>query len=556
MVRQKIDSLTSLRLFAAAAIVAYHARGHFGLSPDFLVPFELSQGVSFFFVLSGFILAFVYPDLEAAGATGKFFRARFARIWPLHLATLLLFVRLLPQFTHATPGALWAYLALVQGWIPKQSWFFSFNAVSWSLSTEAFFYFAFPFLIKDFAKTWAAKVCFCFAIIVILTAIANGLQLPVSAPDSVSIYGLMYINPLSRLLEFVLGMSAAHLYSKYLVGREAPLIVGLGVEISALASVYLLTFNTFSISNWMALLPYVGEAGRVWLVHCGLPVFSFASLIVAMAWGRGPISRILCLRPLVFLGEISFAAYLLHYLFLQYYITHFASEQGPWPLTLYVTILLVSSFIFWSLIEVPCRQLIVQGPKALVRPRLASVLASVLALSGLFALCFAIWSGASLERISENAPAIKGALSRGGNFAFGEELILRGTQCRPTKSGLHVTLYWQSLRRQKVKNYIEVKFLSADNVLVGSKSYRQSLREEVVKQDDCFKNEIFIPAGQLVNVQYLAFGLQHLTGESPPARLLKAGLAGAAERPKIYQGMVEVQLGPTTVACKQTKHAL
>ena len=57
-INKKLDALTSLRFIAATMIVFYHMKGFalFGFSgPSFL-----AQGVSFFFVLSGFILAYVY----------------------------------------------------------------------------------------------------------------------------------------------------------------------------------------------------------------------------------------------------------------------------------------------------------------------------------------------------------------------------------------------------------------------------------------------------------------------------------------------------------------
>ena len=80
----RIESLTPLRFFAAVLIVLHHGREQFAIG----------QGVSFFFVLSGFILAYAYPRLEGHREVLTFLRARIARIWPAHGATLVLaFVR-------------------------------------------------------------------------------------------------------------------------------------------------------------------------------------------------------------------------------------------------------------------------------------------------------------------------------------------------------------------------------------------------------------------------------------------------------------------------------
>lgn len=60
---QKLDALTSLRFFAAGAIVLHHISGTMGIPR--IEGYNLAQGVSFFFVLSGFILLYVYPHLES-----------------------------------------------------------------------------------------------------------------------------------------------------------------------------------------------------------------------------------------------------------------------------------------------------------------------------------------------------------------------------------------------------------------------------------------------------------------------------------------------------------
>src|SRR5438309_3517405 len=92
----KLHALTSLRFFAAAMIVMLHAQGYFGEIPV-LGHFVLTQGVCFFFVLSGFILTYAYPALDRAG-TMRFLVSRLARIVPLHLVALLLYVLILPAW--------------------------------------------------------------------------------------------------------------------------------------------------------------------------------------------------------------------------------------------------------------------------------------------------------------------------------------------------------------------------------------------------------------------------------------------------------------------------
>src|SRR4029077_17422654 len=99
-----LNGLTSLRFFAATMIVIGHGSGEFGfhLSPDSL--FALNSGVSFFFVLSGFILYYNYPALPNRSAVSAFYAARFARIWPLHIFALILVLIAFPSVAWVQPG--------------------------------------------------------------------------------------------------------------------------------------------------------------------------------------------------------------------------------------------------------------------------------------------------------------------------------------------------------------------------------------------------------------------------------------------------------------------
>ena len=396
--------------------------------------------------------------------------------------------------------------------------------------------------------------------------LGNWLHLSVMPSNHLTNYWLMYINPLSRLFEFVLGMTAAHLYGKYLIKRDTKPAVALCCELLALALVYLMMLKTVKIADYLVRLPYVQEGGRVWLEHCGVPLLSFALLIVVMAWGRGPIARVLRIKPLVFLGEISFSIYLLHRILLEFYWEHFAHEHGPGPIAIYLAVLLALSFLFWSLIEVPCRQLIVRPRGGLPRPTLASSLAAGLALAFVTAAWFGIWSGAPLERLdlaavraelqAERAPDGAHIVARKklGDIAFGDELLLLGTKTRRNAQGLTMTVYWQAMRQQTLNFIIGFKLLSESNALVGVKFFRQSLREEEVEAGECFKNEFFVPASELTYVNSFAFRPKSPTGVAPPARIIR--VQSGAEAPKICDGFVAVKIAPSVVAGKDAGPAL
>jgi peptidoglycan/LPS O-acetylase OafA/YrhL len=154
----KIHALTSLRFFAALFVVCYHTIWTFlpeiqrgGLLGRFLNLGNTS--VSFFFLLSGYILGVVYLRRGRPVALGDFYRARFARVYPLFLLTLLLdtpsvFLRSIPRLGLAgaesnTAIAFGGAAVMLQGWRMQ---FCYIDYPNWSLSVETLFYLIFPFL--------------------------------------------------------------------------------------------------------------------------------------------------------------------------------------------------------------------------------------------------------------------------------------------------------------------------------------------------------------------------------------------------------------------------
>ena len=83
--KEKIYTLTSLRFFAAAFIVVGHGGNLPGFEPFRFLGFNLNNAVSFFFVLSGFILSFSYYNMDVKKEFRSFIIARFSRVYPAHL---------------------------------------------------------------------------------------------------------------------------------------------------------------------------------------------------------------------------------------------------------------------------------------------------------------------------------------------------------------------------------------------------------------------------------------------------------------------------------------
>jgi peptidoglycan/LPS O-acetylase OafA/YrhL len=105
-----------------------------------------SAGVSFFFILSGFVLTWSARPNDTARA---FWRRRFAKIYPNHFVTFLgaAGILILKGLGIGVLAAV-ANLLLIQAWIPSASIYFGMNTPSWSLACEAFFYAMFPLIYK------------------------------------------------------------------------------------------------------------------------------------------------------------------------------------------------------------------------------------------------------------------------------------------------------------------------------------------------------------------------------------------------------------------------
>jgi peptidoglycan/LPS O-acetylase OafA/YrhL len=167
-VKHYLTTLTPLRGIAALLVVIFHANLQFPIMPPGYTHL-ISSGwlwVDFFFVLSGFVIAYAYGDefrdSLSRGSYWQYIRSRFARIYPLHLFTLVwalivsLIIRSLatgldPFFAAIfNPAAAPACLLLIQSlnlYITAP-----LNTPSWSLSTEWWVYMVFPLLMPLFAR--------------------------------------------------------------------------------------------------------------------------------------------------------------------------------------------------------------------------------------------------------------------------------------------------------------------------------------------------------------------------------------------------------------------
>jgi peptidoglycan/LPS O-acetylase OafA/YrhL len=227
--RYPLPILTSLRLFAAAEVVIFHYA-----DKDHLFPFysELFNGwtgagyqaVTFFFVLSGFILTYVYSSTNENTpitiSAREFLKARIARISPAYFLALGL---ALPAFVYsAFISKLLAFDVFVAGvfLVPTflQSWYpptaFAWNGPAWSLSVEMLFYVSFHFLCRIGQHFTRNVFLVLFYLIVVTAAILRQLWLPFPPLEELNSW---YFNfgayfPIFHLPQFLFGVALGRVY--------------------------------------------------------------------------------------------------------------------------------------------------------------------------------------------------------------------------------------------------------------------------------------------------------------------------------------------------------
>jgi peptidoglycan/LPS O-acetylase OafA/YrhL len=300
----QLSSLTPLLGVAALWVVIFHFCWHIPTIHPERYTGAVYKGylaVDVFFVLSGFVITHVYKDGFARRVTAwryrNFLKARVARLYPLHVAVLLLFVATaiaeraatyalngsfdpIPLVGERSLSGFFANLVMLQGlWARQLSW----NDPAWSISLEFLAYLLFPLL---FPVLWRARRvgkaaigCLLLAVLVWLAYCTGDYFNQWNGPYAI----------LRCLTEFLVG---SLLYSVYQSGLFAPVLASDG----ALLAVALL----------------LGA-----LLHIAAPdlgiIALFPLLILAAVRNTGHCARLLNSAPLLWLGDISYSLYLLHW---------------------------------------------------------------------------------------------------------------------------------------------------------------------------------------------------------------------------------------------------
>ena len=373
-----LPALTGIRTLLAVFILFFHFTPS-GLG--WLYPI-IDNGyvfVSFFFLISGYILAYNYLDRPERLKLSDFWVARLSRLYPVYIFALILFwemlrvehqVRSTSDFWEGTVLS----IILMQGWFPTLATFW--NTVAWTLSCEMTLYAIFPLLMR---VPWPSKPWRLIALILafwscglipqVIYLVLNPDHLPNVVTHAIGhpwmhaigmadvrlhlvdtdrytggwwLEWLKY-TPLPYLCTFMAGIVLGKLQNVLKVTSRQRMTIAIVGFVWAWCTFYLLIRH----------LPYI-------MIHGGLLTPIFATIIIGLS-GSHPVSTFFSWRPLVEIGSATYCLYLLHFNTFILIHTHHLPERlhftrfDPWVSYIAVIVFALAARKF---IEHPCQMLI------------------------------------------------------------------------------------------------------------------------------------------------------------------------------------------------------
>lgn len=365
---ENIPNLTPLRGFAAMAVVLFHFN-------EILVLFVTQEQtmllrkcylmVDLFFIMSGFIMLHVYgasfTNSIQKNTFWAFIKARFARLYPLHVFTLVASVVLFYTVSNATdpissrifnPNAIVTNLLMLHACGIHD--IFTWNVPAWSISAEWWAYMLFPFLALLLAKNKRLGTIIIGVMVVILYCAI--------------VYFLPRINPFVPTipnLNHDLDVTYDYGYLRGIAGFMMGMLTY--VAYSKEKIVHLFTGDTIALVTILVLLVSM-HFGWNDLVY--IPLFVF--LVLCFSSNEGKLALLCAQKPLQYLGDISYSIYMVHGLMLffagDFYlklvgITFKEGEMrqipflsGLWSSLLFLGLVIGISSITYYGIEKPCRK--------------------------------------------------------------------------------------------------------------------------------------------------------------------------------------------------------
>jgi len=324
--KQEFWALNWLRFFLSIYLVLFHTLNgpYFLVETHPLISTLLDLGnfaTSIFFVLSGFLLSYVYVALRNGKKidTGSFLVARLSALYPIHLLTIALALPLFLMLSYRHGGvgvpvdvfikgtrflaggeatiALLMNLTLTHAWNP---FYLILNPPSWSLSALLFFYILFPSI-----APWLNKVRRPVSGLVVLGILFTlpGAFAQIAGLSDLVTDGVLHRNPIVRLPLFLAGILLCVIYARRnSAGKTVP---GIALHVGLIA----LVFATIAAATYWQM---TSPEQRLYLIRNGL-YYPAALAIVWVCANAGPTMSKWNQQWSARLGKASLSIFALHY---------------------------------------------------------------------------------------------------------------------------------------------------------------------------------------------------------------------------------------------------
>lgn len=340
----RIEQLTFTRFVAALAIVVFH----FGSTAN---PFafkyvnsfvsQLNSGVSYFFMLSGFIMIISYWDKGVINWI-DYIKNRMARVYPIYFIGIFaaLFISIIKLDVNLFD--IFFNVIMMQSWIPGRA--LTGNPPGWSICVEFLFYCIFPFLFNLVYKPLIEKHLIKINLVVVLVFIFSQFIFLYFYNSSFykgfpsQSHDMLFFFPLMHLSEFLIGNLAGLFFIKY--GKDLIRNYDIPLVILVLILVTVLSFPLSGLSYFNGLLAFI-----------------IIPIILLLSMNNGKITQLFSRKSFVFLGEISYSLYILQFPF-YVYLRHIVIYNVTVSFFVKLFVLIIISSLTYLYIEKPLRRTI------------------------------------------------------------------------------------------------------------------------------------------------------------------------------------------------------
>lgn len=236
----QLNKLTSLRYFAALYVIAFHYFDVF-VGVNSFIEMIIHHGyvaVSFFFILSGYILTYNYLSYAGNINYKQFLKKRFIKLYPAYITALIISFVFGFYFYLSSPESRstifidsYAFISsvlMLQSWTPHLLFsIMNVNAPGWSLSVEMFLYVSFPLILLILSRINSKYLISLFAIYILITLyiiIYFLIKIPLqdyfllsTDNNTLPIHFFVQVFPLMHLPEFALGILTSVLVNRNII---------------------------------------------------------------------------------------------------------------------------------------------------------------------------------------------------------------------------------------------------------------------------------------------------------------------------------------------------